>query len=110
MNRAILGSCALRSDTPTHFDRTFIFQKGLHAAAEVFPLQLSECQLLGIGVNAAGGKDKDAPKDKKYEVPKNAIAGKVKSVDLKAAKFTITLMNTRYTKSAITFPMSLDRC
>jgi hypothetical protein len=43
-----------------------------------------------LGVHAGGGgKDKD----KKYEVPKDAIAGKVKSVDLKSAKFTITLKN-----------------
>lgn len=34
-------------------------------------------------------------KDKKFEVPKNAIAGKVKSVDMKASTFTITLENKK---------------
>ena len=35
----------------------------------------------------AGGKDKD----KKFEIPKDAIAGKVKSVDEKKPSFTITV-------------------
>jgi len=36
-------------------------------------------------------KDKDTPKDKKkFEVPKDAVSGTVKSVDLKANSFTIT--------------------
>ncbi len=39
---------------------------------------------LGLG---ASGQDKD----KKFEVPKNATAGKVKTVDLKANSFTLTL-------------------
>ena len=45
-----------------------------------------------LGANAAGGQDKDAPK-KDFEVPKNAIAGKIKAIDLKASKFTLTLTN-----------------
>lgn len=45
---------------------------------------------LGVfGLHAgAGGKD---AKDKKFEIPKTAIAGTVKAVDLKTSKFTITL-------------------
>ena len=39
-----------------------------------------------FSIQAGGGA-----KDKKFEVPKNAIAGTVKSVDEKAAKFTMTL-------------------
>lgn len=41
-----------------------------------------------FGVHAGGTKD---GKGKKFEVPKGAIAGTVKTVDLKASKFTITL-------------------
>ena len=49
-----------------------------------------------LGLHAGGGaKDKDAPKDKKFEVPKDALAGKVKSVDLKAATFTVTFKNNK---------------
>jgi hypothetical protein len=48
-----------------------------------------------LGVDAGGAKDKvkdkDVVKDKKYEVPKNAIAGTVKSVDLKAKSFNLTV-------------------
>jgi hypothetical protein len=40
---------------------------------------------------ANAGKDKKDGKDKKFEIPKDAIAGKLKSVDLKKASFTITL-------------------
>ena len=54
--------------------------------------------LFAIGLHAGGGaKDaqgaqKDAPtKDKKFEVPKDAIVGKIKAVDLKTPSFTITL-------------------
>lgn len=37
-------------------------------------------------------KDKDkTPKDKKFEVPKDAIAGKVKSVDLKEGSFVLAM-------------------
>jgi hypothetical protein len=44
--------------------------------------------VLALGLEASGqGKDKD----KKFEVPKDAIAGKVKSVDMKAPSFTITV-------------------
>jgi hypothetical protein len=39
-----------------------------------------------LGSQAGGGN-----KDKKFEVPKNAITGTVKSVNEKAAKFTVTL-------------------
>jgi hypothetical protein len=50
--------------------------------------------ILGVSLCAfglqAGGGGKDG-KDKKFEIPKDAIAGTVKSVDLKASKFTITL-------------------
>jgi hypothetical protein len=42
--------------------------------------------IVGIGLDAGG-----QGKDKKFEVPKDAIAGTVKSVDMKAANFTITL-------------------
>jgi hypothetical protein len=45
--------------------------------------------LCAFGLQAGGGA-KDG-KDKKFEIPKNAIAGTVKTVDLKASKFTITL-------------------
>jgi hypothetical protein len=40
-----------------------------------------------VGTAGGGGKDKD--KDKKFEIPKDAIAGTVKSVDEKKASFTI---------------------
>ena len=46
-----------------------------------------------FGLEAVGAqKDKDTPK-KKFEVPKDAIAGKVKSVNLKEPAFTLTLAN-----------------
>jgi hypothetical protein len=38
-----------------------------------------------LGVDAGGGKDK------KYEIPKNAIAGRVKSVDPKTKSFVLTV-------------------
>lgn len=41
-------------------------------------------------------KDKDAKKDgKKFEIPKDAIAGTVKSVDMAKATFTITLKDKK---------------
>jgi hypothetical protein len=41
-----------------------------------------------LGLQAAGqGKDKD----KKFEIPKDAIAGTVKAVDLKSSSFTLTI-------------------
>jgi hypothetical protein len=52
--------------------------------------------LFSLAVEGGGGaqiKDKDTPKDqpkKKFAVPADAIAGKVKSVDLKMPSFTIT--------------------
>ncbi|MCI0377098.1 MAG: hypothetical protein L0215_05810 [Gemmataceae bacterium] len=56
--------------------------------------------LCAFGYDAVGspqkdGKDaKQVKKDKEnFEVPKDAIAGKVKSVDIKANTFTITLQN-----------------
>jgi hypothetical protein len=46
--------------------------------------------VLTLGAAAGGGKDaKD--KDKKFEVPKDAVTGVVKSVDLKKPSFTITI-------------------
>jgi hypothetical protein len=41
--------------------------------------------VVGFGLEAGG-----QGKDKKFEVPKDAIAGKVKAVDMKAASFTIS--------------------
>jgi hypothetical protein len=44
--------------------------------------------VVALGLDASGqGKDKA----KKFEVPKDAIAGTVKSVNLKAPSFTLTL-------------------
>jgi hypothetical protein len=51
-----------------------------------------------LGAQAA--QDKDSPK-KTYEVPKNAIAGKVKTVDVKAATFTITLKDGKDRKFTV---------
>jgi len=51
-----------------------------------------------LGVNAAD--DKDSPK-KTYEVPKNAIAGKIKTVDIKAGTFTITLKDGKDRKFTV---------
>lgn len=48
--------------------------------------------LCTFGFVEAGG-DKEKAKDKKFEVPKDAVVGKVKSVDMKASSFTITLRN-----------------
>lgn len=55
--------------------------------------------LCSLALEAGGGKDvkKDAnqkdsgKKDKKFEVPKTAIAGTVKSVDTKKPSFTLTV-------------------
>jgi hypothetical protein len=45
-----------------------------------------------FGLEAVGAqKDKDTPKTKKFEVPKDAIAGKVKAVNMKEPTFTLTL-------------------
>ena len=44
--------------------------------------------LCAVGLPPAGAQ-KD--KDKKFEIPKDALAGKVKAVDLKANNFTLTL-------------------
>jgi hypothetical protein len=41
--------------------------------------------------NAQGAKKDALVKDKKFAIPKNAIAGKIKSVNLKTASFTIVL-------------------
>jgi hypothetical protein len=51
-----------------------------------------------FGANAA--QDKDSPK-KTYEVPKNAIAGKIKAVDVKTATFTITLKDGKDRKFTV---------
>ena len=46
----------------------------------------------GVGITDAQGEKKDATgKDKKFEVPKDAVIGKIKSVNLKTPAFTITL-------------------
>src|SRR5436309_1932949 len=42
--------------------------------------------VVAVGLDASG-----QGKDKKFEVPKNAIAGTVKSVDLKASSFMISV-------------------
>ena len=44
---------------------------------------------LAVSADAAGDKGKD--KDKKFEVPKDAIAGTVKSVNMEKATFTISV-------------------
>jgi hypothetical protein len=47
---------------------------------------------LGVdGVADAKDKDKDKKEKKKFEVPKDAVAGTVKSVDMKAPSFTISV-------------------
>src|SRR5580693_1040054 len=45
----------------------------------------SLCLVLILSLDAGGQQ-----KDKKFEIPKDAIAGKVKSVDMKAPSFTLT--------------------
>jgi hypothetical protein len=57
--------------------------------ARTFGIAIVGLSLFAFGLQAGGGQ-KDG-KDKKFEIPKDAIAGTVKSVDLKLAKFTITL-------------------
>jgi hypothetical protein len=42
--------------------------------------------VVAVGLEACG-----QGKDKKFEVPKDAIAGTVKSVDLKASSFTVSI-------------------
>src|SRR5262245_60255505 len=75
--------------------------------ARTFGFVIVSLALLGVSYHAVGqdkgkdapkdkvkdgAKDKDAPKEKKkFEVPKDAIAGTVKSVDLKASTFTVTV-------------------
>jgi hypothetical protein len=59
--------------------------------ARMLGLAIVGISLCAFGLEAGGG-GKDA-KDKKFEIPKDAVAGKVKSVDLKAPSFTITLKN-----------------
>ena len=52
--------------------------------------------IVGISLCAVGlqlGTGGTGAKDKKFEIPKDAISGKVKSVDLKAPSFTVTLKN-----------------
>jgi len=60
--------------------------------ARTLGLAIVGMALCAFGIEAGGGgKDKDTPKDKKFEVPKDAIVGKVKVVDEKGNKFIITL-------------------
>ena len=45
-----------------------------------------------FAIEAGGGKDKDKKEEKKkFEVPKTAIAGTVKAVDMDKASFTLTI-------------------
>ena len=60
--------------------------------ARTFSFVIVSLALLGATFHAVG---QDKGKDKKFEVPKNAIAGTVKGVDLKASTFTITLENKK---------------
>ncbi len=58
------------------------------AALSLFAIGLQ----FGVGVTDAQGEKKDSTaKDNKFEVPKHAIVGKIKSVNLKTPGFTITL-------------------
>ena len=54
--------------------------------ARAFGVAIVATVLAALSLQAAGAGDK-----KKFEIPKDAIAGTVKSVDEKAAKFTITV-------------------
>lgn len=56
--------------------------------ARILGLTTVVISLSAFGLQAGG-----AGKDKKFEIPKDAIVGKVKSVDMKAPSFTITLRN-----------------
>jgi hypothetical protein len=56
--------------------------------ARTLGLAIVALVLAALSLQAVGAGDK-----KKFEIPKDAIAGKVKSVDLKAPSFTITLKN-----------------
>jgi hypothetical protein len=60
--------------------------------ARTLGLAIVAMALCSIGLQAGGGgKDKKEPaKDKKFEIPKDAVAGKVKTVDQGAKQFTIT--------------------
>jgi hypothetical protein len=50
----------------------------------------SLCLALAFTFDASGQQ-----KDKKFEVPKDAIAGKVKSVDMKAPSFTLSMEKSK---------------
>jgi hypothetical protein len=54
--------------------------------ARAFGVAVVATVLAALTLQAVGAGDK-----KKFEIPKDAIAGTVKSVDEKAAKFTITV-------------------
>ena len=54
--------------------------------ARAFGVAIVATVLAALSLQAVGAGDK-----KKFEIPKDAIAGTVKSVDQKAAKFTITV-------------------
>jgi hypothetical protein len=58
--------------------------------ARTFSVAIVGLALGVLGLQAGGGA-----KDKKFEVPKTAIAGTVKIVDVKAKKFTITLDDSK---------------
>jgi hypothetical protein len=57
--------------------------------ARTLGLAIVGASLCVFGLHGGGGVAN--AKDKKFEIPKNAIAGTIKSVDLKASKFTITM-------------------
>jgi hypothetical protein len=56
--------------------------------------------VFGLQVGAAQ-KDKDS-KDKKFEVPADALVGKVKAVDLKENSFTLTMRNGKPRSFSVT--------
>ncbi len=66
-------------------------------------LALVAITLCALSLQAGGGaKDKDTPKEKKnFMVPKDAVAGKVKSVDKKGPSFTITLADGKDKKFGV---------
>src|SRR5262245_55341275 len=59
-----------------------------HALVRLLGIAVFGMVLFALG-QPAGGQDKD----KKFEVPTDAVYGKVKAVDLKASSFTVTLRN-----------------
>jgi hypothetical protein len=52
--------------------------------------------LCSVGLQAGGGgKDAKDTKDKKFEIPKDAIVGIIKMVDMKAPSFTIAVKDAK---------------